>query len=137
MPSFSRDGTKLAFISRRTGTQQVWIMDANGANPVQVTNHPAGARDPSFSPDGTKILFGSERVVSNYEIYQIDVDGANEVQLTNTAGDEFFATYNAAGTHIYFTYNVGGNNRIYVMNPDGSFRVALTSGLCDDSRATP
>ncbi|KKL25815.1 hypothetical protein LCGC14_2401540, partial [marine sediment metagenome] len=46
---------KIAFISLRDGNWEVYAMDADGRNPVNLTNNPANDAQPSFSPDGSKI----------------------------------------------------------------------------------
>src|SRR5206468_2344153 len=51
-PAWSRDGKKIAFTSVRTGIFQVWSMDADGSNQIQLTNQQYGVVLPSWSPDG-------------------------------------------------------------------------------------
>jgi Tol biopolymer transport system component len=58
-PAWSPDGTRLAFSSDRTGTSQIFTMDAAGGEAAQVTNDVAGAFDPAWSADGTTIVFTS------------------------------------------------------------------------------
>src|SRR5207253_5504043 len=57
-PAFSPDGTKIAFTSRRTGTSQVWVMNADGSNQTQLT-FDAQPKDqvPDWSPDRSKIAY--------------------------------------------------------------------------------
>ena len=57
-PAFSPDGTKIVFTSRRTGTSQVWVMNADGSNQTQLT-FDAQPKDqvPEWSPDGSKIAY--------------------------------------------------------------------------------
>lgn len=60
-PKWSPDGKKLAFISERKGTAQIFLVDASDfKNPVQVTNIPTGVDDYKWSPKGDYILFHSE-----------------------------------------------------------------------------
>jgi len=60
-PTFSPDGKKIAFASNRDpdGLFDIWIMDADGANPTRPLNCEAGinCRAPAWSPDGSKIAF--------------------------------------------------------------------------------
>ena len=58
-PRWSKDG-KLFFTSDRSGTPQIWRMDADGANPKQITNLSTGAGGVLPSPDGKVILFTSD-----------------------------------------------------------------------------
>ena len=60
-------------------------MDANGANPVRLTNNPASDLQPTFSPDGQKIAFSSSRAGSP-EIFVMNADGTSPANLTNDDG---------------------------------------------------
>ncbi|MBI1927230.1 sigma-70 family RNA polymerase sigma factor [Candidatus Poribacteria bacterium] len=78
---------KIAFTSNRDGNWEVYVMDADGKNPINLTKHPAQDTNHSWSPDGQKIAFASERD-GNFEIYVMNADGSNPVNLTkNPAGD--------------------------------------------------
>jgi len=62
-------------------------MDAEGSNPVRLTDNPAYDAYPAWSPDGTRIAFHSWRD-GNWEIYVMDADGSNPVNVTdNPSGD--------------------------------------------------
>lgn len=100
-PTWSPDGQNIAFVSDRAGTYDIYVMDAEGNDPVRLTpirGLPHGRRDrwqnlgrdlhPSWYPDGRKIVFTSNRD-GNYEIYIMDADGGNPTNLTqNGAKDE-------------------------------------------------
>lgn len=58
-PSFSPDGKQIAFASTRSGSWQIFTMDADGRNVVQVTNGLSHAVHPSFSPDGKKLVYSA------------------------------------------------------------------------------
>ena len=51
--------TKIYFISSRTGSKEVWVMDYDGANEHAVTHLGATALSPRVSPDGSRIAFAS------------------------------------------------------------------------------
>ena len=81
-PSWSPDGTKIAFMSSRDENFEIYVMNADGTNPVNLTNHPGSDGHPSWSPDGTKIAFDSRRG-NNGEIYVMNADGTHPVRLTS------------------------------------------------------
>lgn len=58
-PTFSPDGTQIAFSSTRAGNWDIYVMDIDGRNIVQVTNTPAHDLHPSFSPEGRRLVFSS------------------------------------------------------------------------------
>ncbi|MEH7343553.1 S9 family peptidase [Bacillus sp. JJ1532] len=58
-PRWSPDGTKIAFVSDRSGKGQIYVMDAKGGEARQLTKCPNGASNPVWSPDGTRIAFNA------------------------------------------------------------------------------
>jgi len=58
-PRFSPDGRKIAFLSNRGGSEQIWLMDADGSNARQLGDVPTEAGGILWSPDGRNLLFTS------------------------------------------------------------------------------
>jgi Tol biopolymer transport system component/lysophospholipase L1-like esterase len=98
-PSYSPDGTKIAFTSDRDGRggTEIYIMAADGSEQLRLTTRPVssdtGAGQPAFSPDGTKIAFARvmEPTADDYashrnEIYTMAIDGSNWTRLTFNQG---------------------------------------------------
>jgi Tol biopolymer transport system component len=87
MPSWSPDGTKIAFQSDRDGNFEIYVMSADGSNQTRLTNNSSNDQVPCWSPDGTKIAFGSDRD-GNFEIYVMNADGYNQTRLTNNSAQD-------------------------------------------------
>jgi Tol biopolymer transport system component len=63
-PTWSPDSEKIAFtsfVSSGEGKEEIYVMDADGSNQVNLTNNPENDSDPIWSPDGKKITFESNR----------------------------------------------------------------------------
>ncbi|HEX9103853.1 MAG TPA: S9 family peptidase, partial [Polyangia bacterium] len=59
-PRFSPDGRRVAFVSDRDGTPQVWLLDLGGGEPQKLTALVEGAGAPIWSPDGKFLVAASE-----------------------------------------------------------------------------
>jgi len=106
-------GSQIAFMSDRSGNPDIYVMDADGSNLRQLTDHPANDIWPEWSPDGKRVAFPSRRD-GNFEIYVVDADGTNLQRLTNTPGHEDFPAWSPDGTQIVFS-RVEGDDGTYVM----------------------
>ena len=75
-PARSPDGTKVAFTTFRDGDREIYVMDADGGNPVNLTRHDAFDSAPAWSPDGRRIAFESERDGGVPHIFVMNADGS-------------------------------------------------------------
>src|SRR5918999_1952691 len=85
-PSWSPDGTKIAFTSdRENGNFDIYVMNADGSGQTRLTDDPANDFNPSWSPDGEKIAFSSFRDSTeesdNNFIYDMMNDGDGRGKL--------------------------------------------------------
>jgi uncharacterized delta-60 repeat protein len=132
-PSFSGDGTRIAFrTDRDTFNDDIYVMNADGSNPTRLTDSPGVDFAPAFSRDGSRIAFASNRD-GNVEIYVMNADGSNETRLTNNAAVDFQPGFSPDGTRVAFTSQRNGRDEIYVMNVDGSNQTRLTSNAGGNS----
>ena len=118
---------RIVFASNSDGDSDIYSMDVNGDNLLQLTDHPAFDGHPACSPDGRRIAFISERGLTS-DLYVMDSDGNNVIRLTH---DNFFenrASWSPDGTRLAFStfrFDVG-NSEIYVMDTDGNDLINLT-----------
>ncbi|HEY3220194.1 MAG TPA: DPP IV N-terminal domain-containing protein [Gemmatimonadales bacterium] len=125
-PVWSPDGARIAFASNREGNSEIYVMEANGANVVNLTDTAATDGQPAWSPDGSKIAFATDRD-GNAEIYVMNADGSGLVNLTHDSGIDLLPAWSPDGTKIAFQSDRSTNFAVWVMNADGSNPVRLTS----------
>jgi Tol biopolymer transport system component len=91
-PSWSPDGTRIAFTAQRDGLPLVYVMNADGTNQFNLTQSTTlDSSDPEWSPDGTSIAFTSYKragQTNSDEIFRMNADGSNITRVTNSAFDE-------------------------------------------------
>jgi Tol biopolymer transport system component len=122
---------RIAFSSTRDGDADIWVMNANGAFPLNFTNAPGSDIDPVWSPDGTKLAFASNRDGDN-EIFVANDDGTGLTQLTSNSFDDRDPTWSPNGDYIAFRSNRTGNNEIFRMTATGATQTNLTNNSASD-----
>jgi hypothetical protein len=133
-PTWSPDGTKIAFVSDRDGNQDIWVMDSHGSNLSNLTREEAKDYSPAWSPNGDWIAFASVRDSPYWELYLMRPDGSDVQRLTwwEDASD-WSPTWSPDGMRLAFASKRDGNWEIYAMDRDGSNLVRLTDNLADDT----
>ncbi|MBT8395978.1 MAG: PD40 domain-containing protein, partial [Gemmatimonadetes bacterium] len=132
----------MVFESKRSGQSEIWIMDDDGSNPLQLTRRVAeggAATGPALSPDGRKVVFSAWPSGEEWEIYLINVDGTGLTNLTShPAFDGWRPAWSPDGSKISFfsTRDDPANDEIYVMNSDGTGVIRLTENPADDANST-
>jgi serine/threonine protein kinase/Tol biopolymer transport system component len=126
-PSYSPDGSKIVFSSERTGISEVWVSNADGSNPQQLTRFGRGlSGSPQFSPDGKRIAFDSRSVTGPFEIYLMEADGGNPVQLTRMGVESAAPYWSHDGKRIYFVSFKTGQHEIWMIPAGGGEPVQIT-----------
>lgn len=139
------DSGKIVFFSWRGDGTHLYTVNVDGSDITQLTTgKDAVYRYPSWSPDGQKIAYVYESGDYNEysELYIMDADGSNQVQLTNSetkAANKSFPAWSPNGQQLVFERagQMRGdfNKHIQIINIEGTGLIQLTSG--DDDFIRP
>ncbi len=118
-PSFSPDGSKMAFVSSRHGNPQIFIKDLNSGSVKRLTFQGKYNTQPAWSPFGNKIAYTTMQKNGEINIFTVNVDGTGLKQLTYGARHNEAPSWSPDGTMIVFSSDRSGVKKLYVMNADG------------------
>jgi serine/threonine protein kinase/Tol biopolymer transport system component len=125
-PEYSPDGKRIVFNSHRSGSQEIWVANADGSDPVQLTSFGGPlAANPRWSPDGQSILFDS-LAGGVRDLYLISPDGGAPRHLTNNPEDEAEPRWSRDGKWIYFASSRSGRDEVWKMPSGGGAPVQVT-----------
>ncbi|MBO6522454.1 MAG: PD40 domain-containing protein [Balneolaceae bacterium] len=141
--TLSPDGTKIVFTSMRTGDLELFIMNTDGSDVVQITDELGYDGGAFFSPDGTQLVFRSSRPktpeeIEKYtslleqglveptdmELYVVNVDGTGLRQVTDLGNANWAPYFHPSGEKILFASNHASERgfpfNLYMINVDGT-----------------
>jgi Tol biopolymer transport system component len=106
-PAYSADGKHIAVDASWAGPRQIWILDAQGHNPQQVTSDVSEAvvhMRPRWSPDGKRIVFQNIEH-TKFDIRVVDVASKTLVWITNDLNQDVDPVWSPSGRFVYFSSN--------------------------------
>jgi len=141
--TISPDGRKIVFTSVRDGDLELYSMNVDGTGVRRLTHHVGYDGGAFYSPDGRKIVYRAssptdEKAKARYQallaehlveprqldLYVMNADGSNPVQVTNNRAANFCPFFHPDGKRIIFASNVGDpkgrNFDLYLVNLDGT-----------------
>lgn len=136
-PSWSPDGTKIVYEDHVDGDGDIYVMDRDGGNVVNLTEtSEADEASPEWSPNGRWIVFTSDRAHhdrSLFDIYKMRPNGNRVQRLTRNRVQDWTPTWSPNSRRIAFV-RITNVEHIFVMRADGS-RVRNVTG--EDDGANP
>jgi len=121
---YSPDGKRIAFLSQRSGSAEIWVCDRDGRNPIQLTSY-GDAASPRWSPDGTQIVFLA-RFKGLEKIYVIRPNGGEARQITTGLGRDHVPSWSLDGRFVYFRSSRSGANEVWKVPAGGGTEVQVT-----------
>jgi len=112
-PSWSPDGSRLAYVSFESKKPIVWVHDLATGRRHVVANFRGSNSAPAWSPDGRRLAVALTKKGGNPQIYLINADGSGVTRFTNSPGIDTEPRFSPDGAHIYFTSDRGGSPQIY------------------------
>ena len=142
-PAYSPDGRRIAFDAPWAGARRIWIADAGGRNPRQVTSDSSEAvvhTNPRWSPDGTRLAFRRvEKIKSDIDI--VDLSSQAVTRVTNDNVLDMDPVWAPDGRYIYFASSRGGGLNLWRIGVGSGGQPTgppeqLTTGAGDDVEPT-
>jgi dipeptidyl aminopeptidase/acylaminoacyl peptidase len=136
-PQWSPDGTRIAFVSDRTGkayddshNTDVWVIPAAGGALTKISDHAFEDENPRWSPDGKQILFTGQTAVHQFpKLYVADSSGGAASQLAVKDLDTIPGELRwQAPSTVLFTAGVKGETHIFRADPVAHTFSAVTAG---------
>jgi Tol biopolymer transport system component/DNA-binding winged helix-turn-helix (wHTH) protein len=131
-PRYSDDGKRVAFHSDRTGYQEIWVANADGSQPLQLTNlrHPI-TEAPDWSPSGEQIAFVSQDR-ANRQIFVVSASGGPAAAITDEQGIQSGGGWSRDGRGYYYTSTRSGRPEVWEAPRGGGQpeQITVKGGVC-------
>jgi serine/threonine protein kinase len=115
----SPDGTKVVYVSSRTGNPEIWLIDRSSGRERQLTDRDAGDWSPNWSPDGREVVFGSN-VDGPPSLWVVTIDGGALRKLGDHDMPVGAPRWSPDPAVIGFLTFEGGTGTLYVTDPQGA-----------------
>ena len=125
----ARTGAKIVFASNRDGNSEIYIMNPDGSEQVNLTRHRAHDFSPVWSPTGKQILFSSERGGKTTDIYVMDADGNDARRVFRKRVERRHPTWSPDGEQIAYYRIDGGEVALYTASIKGGAEKRIAIGM--------
>lgn len=130
-PTFSPDGSQLAFVSDKEGGMRIYIIPAvstgKRANATLISKKNRENSCPAWSPDGTKLAY-SAKTGGIRQIWIYDFATQEEWQLTSGPGNKENPSWAPNGKHLVFNSSDGASSELYLIHLNQAEAVKISRG---------
>jgi TolB protein len=120
--------TKIYFVSTRTGTKEIWVMDYDGQNQHAVTHLGTISLSPRISPDNGRIAFASlGREGWDVRMFSFDLNRAVSFSAGVAGGSNITPAWASDGSKVAFSSSRSGDSEIWIADPSGGGAHRITS----------
>lgn len=134
-PAWSPDNSRIAYVSDYDGDADIYTIDADGSGIKRLTNNDHPDSRPVWSPDGSRIAYVSLHNGRHTDIFVMNIDGSDNIQLTaydDLATRHYYGapSWSPDGTRLAFVSAVHGQFQRHVMNSDGTQIITASVDNC-------
>ena len=122
------EAAKIAFTSNRDGNSEIYTMNPDGSDQINLSKDDADDWDPVWSPDGEQILFVSNRDGLS-DLYIMDADGRGVRKVFRNSEYRTYPVWSPDGKRIVYVQGDEPNQEIYIVTRDGRSVQKLTDGF--------
>jgi|CZKD01.1.fsa_nt_gi Tol biopolymer transport system component/DNA-binding winged helix-turn-helix (wHTH) protein len=123
-PQFSPDGKRLAYMSDRSGTMEIWVSNSDGSNGFQLSAV-GGAGTPRWSPDSLSVAFDAT-TPNGSKIVTMNLHGGAPLILTPDASHSVCPSWSHDGKWVYFASPRSGEWQVWKVPAGGGPPVQVT-----------
>jgi len=124
----SPDGNRLALVSTRSGSTEIWANDLEGRRPFQLTRFEGPTvGHPRWVGRSGSIVFQAD-TAGGEDLWLVDADGTSPSRLTDGLGNERVPSVSQDGETIYFASDRSGEWQVWSLPVDGGPATQVTEG---------
>lgn len=127
--------TRIAFVSDRDGSSELYVVDFDGENLTRLTNEKALVMSPAVSPDGKNICYTSYKN-NNPDLYILSLDTQQIENIAMFPGLNFAAAWSPDGRTLAVTLSKDGNPELYLLDSVSHEAMRLTKNNWNDVSAS-
>lgn len=125
-PTWSPGGDRLAFVSSRSGSPQIYAISAGGGGEQRLTMAGAYNTSPRWGRNGLVVFAGMDEFQS--DIFTVDPSTGAIARLTQDQGSNKDPCWSPDGRYVVFLSNREGGWKLFVMTEDGRYQYPVIDG---------